>query len=270
MTEPSETYEIIAIRYATVSWPHRDRFIQVPKAYSPGGQPDRMDYFVWVIRNASRTVIVDTGFGEGSARVRGRTYLQTPGAALRLLGVEPADVETVVLTHLHYDHGGNILDFPAATFHVQEREIAYATGPDMCHAFSRQPYDVEDVCSLLRKIYADKVTFHRGDAQLAPGIRLLSMPGHTPGLQSVGVRTARGEVILASDAMHFYDNLTFRTPVPLLHCMSSSLETFERLHRLAQTADHVVPGHDPHVMSRFPRLEIPGLDAVRLDQPPVN
>src|SRR5258705_4220999 len=89
---------------------------------------DRMDYFVWLARNALRTFVIDTGFNEGAASRRRRVFLRSPVDGLKLLGVDASEVEDVVITHLHYDHVGNFDLFPKACFHLQDRVMSYATG----------------------------------------------------------------------------------------------------------------------------------------------
>ena len=74
-----------------------------------------MDYFVWLIRNAERTFVVDTGFTADMARQRKRTFLRTPTRGWPCSGVEAATVKDVVITHMHYDHVGTFFDFPAAS-----------------------------------------------------------------------------------------------------------------------------------------------------------
>jgi glyoxylase-like metal-dependent hydrolase (beta-lactamase superfamily II) len=87
-----------------------------------------LDYYVWVARNAARTVVIDTGFNEQAARRRKREFLRRPADGLKLVGVDAREVRDVVLTHLHYDHAGNFELFPRATFHLQDLEMSYATG----------------------------------------------------------------------------------------------------------------------------------------------
>ena len=133
---------------------------------------------------------------------------------LGLLNISPAEVDDVVLTHLHYDHAGNFDRFPKARFHLQEREIHYATGRYMRFPRLSHSFEVEDVCGIVRLNYARRVLFYAGDAELAPGITLHAAGGHSDGLQFVKVNTARGPVVLASDVSHFYENSGERSAVP--------------------------------------------------------
>src|SRR3546814_18526560 len=103
-----------------------------------------------------------------------------------------------------------------ARFHLQDEEMACATGRLMCHDRLRHPYDVEDVCTMVRKVYRDEVVFHEGDEQIAPGISVHHIGGHAKGLMSVRVNTRRGQVVLASDAAHLYANMEQQRPFPLL------------------------------------------------------
>lgn len=264
MTSTPPCYEIFALRYATVARRPQENFISP----DPHDGPLAMDYFVWAILGEDRVVVVDTGFGAEAARKRGRTLLRTPQQALQDIGIDCAGVEDVVITHLHYDHAGNLQDFPRARFHLQDAEIAYATGRLMCHDMLRHAYDIEDVVSIVRRIYAGRVVFHDGEAVLAPGISLHRIGGHTQGLQVVRVATARGFVVLASDATHYYDNIRNRDPFPIVVDVGAMLEGYRTVERLAESPDHVIPGHDPQVMRLYPAVE--GAEAVALHLPPIE
>lgn len=270
MTESrtSPCYEVFALRYATVERQPQENFISP----DPHEGPLSMDYFVWAIRGEGRTIVVDTGFGAEAAEKRGRTLLQPPRQALEGLGVDCDAVEDVVITHLHYDHAGNLQDFPKAKFHLQDAEIAYATGRLMCHDMLRHAYDVEDVVAMVRRVYAGRVIFHEGEAEIAPGVTLHRVGGHTQGLQVVRVPTARGFIVLASDASHYYANIRNRDPFPIVVDVGAMLEGYKTVERLADSADHIIPGHDPAVMDFYPRVEARDdqIEAVALHLPPTG
>ncbi len=261
----NDVYEIYAIKYAQRGGVARDHFI-VADAHD---LPMPMDYFVWVIKSVERSVVVDIGFTADEAERRKREHLRCPAEALQLVGVDAETVENVVITHLHYDHAGNVDKFPNATFHLQDDEMIFATGRSMRHKFFRAAYNVEDVVGMVRALYGGRVQFHDGDSDLAPGISLHAMPGHTRGMQSVRVNTSRGQVMLASDASHFMGNLTRRNPFVLAHSVQDMLDSFVRLEALAESQEHIIPGHDPLVMRCYPAAspELEGIVA-RLDLEP--
>src|SRR5260370_39751694 len=87
--------------------------------------------------------------------------------------------KTSFLTHLHYDHVGNFDRFPKARFHLQERELAYATGRYMRYPRLSHSFEVEDVCGIVRLNYARRVIFYNGDAELAPGLTVHAVGGHS-------------------------------------------------------------------------------------------
>ena len=248
--DPGECYEVHAVRYANMPRRRRDNFMSADDHDGP--MP--MDFFVWLLKSPKRTILVDTGFNAQTAERRQRKLLRCPIDALRLLGVDPDSIQDVVLTHLHYDHAGNIAKLPQARFHVQDNELEYATGRCMCHPMLRHAYGVDEVVELVRKVYADRVVFHAGDAVLAPGVELMLIGGHTRGLQAVRVHTQRGWVVLASDASHYYENMAEARPFPIVFNVADMLEGYRRLHAAADSAQHVVPGHDPDVLRRYPRL----------------
>jgi glyoxylase-like metal-dependent hydrolase (beta-lactamase superfamily II) len=231
-------------------------------------QPMPLDYYVWVIRADERTIVVDTGFDAAAAAKRRRTLLRPVAEGLSALGVEPGAVRDVVITHMHYDHAGNVPLFPAARFHVQDAEMAYCTGRAMTHGHLAAPFDAENVVDMIRRTFDGRVVFHAGDAELCPGVTLHHLPGHTLGLQVVRVHTERGPVVLASDAIHFWANLERATPYPVVADVVAYLEALRKLRTLAPSIDHIIPGHDPGVLQRFP-AEANTRDIVRLDLAPV-
>jgi glyoxylase-like metal-dependent hydrolase (beta-lactamase superfamily II) len=258
-------YEVYAIKYATVARRSAENFI--------GGDPHetaaRMDYFVWLARSASRTFVVDTGFNRAAAARRRRDFLRSPVDGLRLLGVDAAAVEDVVITHLHYDHVGNFDLFPKARFYLQDRELAYATGRYMAIDFFAHAYELDEVVAMVRNVYAGRVDFRDGDSDIAPGLSVHHIGGHTKGLQAVRVWTRIGWLVLASDATHYYANMKEQRPFPIVADVAQMVDGWRRLRELAQGPHHVIPGHDPLVMERYraPSPELEGI-AVRLDAEP--
>jgi len=264
MSKPDD-YEVYAIKYATLARKASENFI--------GGDPheaaSNLDYYVWLARSKTRTFVIDTGFDAAVAKRRGRRMITPPDESLKLLGVDPGAVKDVIITHLHYDHVGNFGLFPAASFHLQDDEMSYATGRHMAHEFFSYAYEVDEVVAMVRKAYQGRVRFHDGDAELAPGLSLHRIGGHTKGLQAVRVRTRIGWIVLASDAAHLYANMNETRPFPIVFDAGAMVEGYRRLRELADAPELVVPGHDPLVMRRYPApgAALEGI-AVRLDRLP--
>lgn len=261
-----EPYEVYAVRYAhnpTQTATHN--FV----GGDPHDAPMPLDYFVWAIKGNGRTVIVDTGFDEAMAAKRQRQFLRSPGDGLKTIGVDPETIEDVIISHMHYDHCGNYDLFPRARFHLQDVEMAYCTGRCMCHAALKLPFEAEDVVAMVRKIFAGRVRFHDGASEIAPGITVHHVGGHSKGLQVVRVWTRRGWLVLASDASHFYANMEQGRAYPILHSLADTLEGYDRLYELASNRANVIPGHDPIVVKRYPAAA-PGLEGIvaRLDADP--
>ena len=259
-------YEIYAIRYAHLPRTARHNFIDGDAHDGP--MP--LDYFVWVIKNGGRHWVVDTGFDAAMAAQRRRQLIRPVEAGLEAIGIDPAGVEDVIISHMHYDHAGNQQLFPRARYHLQDEEMAFCTGRAMCHGLMRAPFDAADVQAMVGRVFKDRVVFHDGDAELAPGLTLHRVGGHTRGLQVVRVATRRGWVVLASDAAHFYANWRQRRPFPIVENITAYLEAFRRIEQLADSPRHVIPGHDPRVLSCYPRALPDVADIVRLDLDPVG
>jgi glyoxylase-like metal-dependent hydrolase (beta-lactamase superfamily II) len=258
-------YEVFALKYA-----HHDR--RSAENFLFGDPHDILQplaYFVWLIVGPSRTFLVDTGFDGAMAQKRGRTITTPVVQAIEQLGVEPASIEDVILTHLHYDHCGNDDAFPRARYHLQDSEIAYATGRLMTHPVMRIPFEVDDIVTMVRRVFAGRVQFHDGDEELAPGVSVHRIGGHSKGLQCVRVMTRRGPVVLASDATHLYAHVDEGRVYPVTYNVGEVLEGYTTIRRLAASADHVIPGHDPAVLDLYPPASssLEGI-AARLDVAP--
>ncbi len=245
----SETYEVLALKYATQ--PDRTRFDNFMSA-DDHSSPQPLDFFVWVIRNANRTILFDTGYDHAEAKTRGRPLNLEPREVLKHIGIEAASIETVIISHLHFDHAGTLDHYGAAHFHIQAAEMAYATGPCMCEEPMRGVFTADHVCSMVKKVYSGRVQFHDGDGEVAPGVTVHRMGGHSKGLQSVRVMTANGPLMLASDAAHLYENFEKRKPFSITIDVEETLKSYTRLEQLASSRDRVIPGHDPLVLKRYP------------------
>ena len=258
-------WELYAIRYAHhVRLAHENFLGPLPADIHDGPMP--LDYFIWAIRSGSRVFVLDTGFDQAMAEKRGRQFLHCPGDGLKAIGIDPAKVEDVILSHMHYDHCGNHDLFPNARFHVQDREMQFSTGRWMCDERARFPFEAEDVCAMVRRLYGGRVVFHDGDQEIAPGLSLHHVGGHSMGLQMVRAKTRRGWVVLAADAAHLYALLDRDIPYPVLYKEPEVLEGYRTAVRLADSTDHIIPGHDPLVLERYSAVS-PELDGwvVRLD-----
>ena len=260
-----DVHELYAVRYA-----HHDR--KATENFLGGDPHDILQplaYFVWAIVGPGGTFVVDTGFDRAMAAQRGRTLVKPIDEGLRAIGIHADAVKDVIVTHLHYDHCGNHELFPHARYHLQEEEMAYATGRYMRHPLMRIPFEADDIVAMVRKVFADRVMFHDGTGEIAPGITVHRIGGHSKGLQSVRVKTRRGHVVLASDASHLYPHIEEGRVFPITFNVGDVLEGYRTIARLAESPRHIIPGHDPRVAEIYPAAA-PGLEGlvVRLDVDP--
>jgi len=257
-----EHFRVYAIRYARVDRKASENFL--------GGDPHEagmpMDYFVWLAVSDSKTWVIDTGFNQAAADKRQREFLRCPTEGLAKLGVKAEDVEDVIITHLHYDHIGNFDKFPKAQFHLQDSEMAYATGRYMANPFFAHAFELDEVVAMVRNVYGGRVSFYDGDVELAPNISLHHVGGHTKGLQVVRLWTQRGWLVLASDASHYAANMNEGRPFPIVVDVGQMIDGWQKMQRLVDDPARIIPGHDPKVMEMFPAPD-PALEgiAVRLD-----
>lgn len=261
----SDTYEVFAIKYGSRADRTRaDSFLLDPFPH----EVHPIDYYVWVIRNAARTILVDTGFDAASAARLGRAPFEDPPTLLAAFGLAPEQVETLVITHLHFDHAGSIHRFPNATLHLQSADLAYATSAHMRHAFLRMPYEAEIIADVAGRLHKGGVVCHEDGARLAPGITLHRLDGHAVGQQGVRVKTARGHVLLATDAAPWAEHFLDYRMSPILVDARDMLASYDRIRALADSDDHVITGHDPLVAELYPQVEGIAAPVFALHEPP--
>ena len=246
--KPAE-YEIYAIRYGINETRTRGR------NFILDARPNdflTMDFYCWFLRCGDRVIVVDTGMDPVKAQKNGHTMLLDPASVLRDFGVDPDRVETVVITHMHYDHVGHLDSFPKARFHMQAEEMAYVTGPWMGHPWFRHAYAVDEICGMVQLLHEGRLDLHGRERQIADGVSVHWVGGHCAGQEIVRVRTARGWVVLASDALHYYEEYERGIPFAVAFNVSDMIAAHDRIRELADSDDHVVPAHDPRVAAIYP------------------
>jgi len=175
------------------------------------------------------------------------------------LGIRAEEIPTALITHLHWDHWAGYRHFPNAEFWIQRDEVAFWTGAAVARydAF-KMSANAGALAELVRLNYANRVRIIQGDREVLPGLRVHRIGGHTAGLQIVSVETAKGPVVLTSDASHFYRNVERFQPVQIITSLPEMLAGFETIQALAGSRDRIVAGHDPEVSQRFEVVE-PGI-----------
>ena len=214
---------------------------QLAYGYNPGVKVES-PLFCWYLTDGNHKVMVDTG-GDPPDGVKHMPYTQTedqlPEQALRSLGVDPAEIDTVILTHLHWDHANNNHLFPNAKFYVQKKELQYCVVPVPGH---EKIYDLDI-------IFKTKYTLVDGDVEILPGISVTLTPGHTGGSQTVLVDTDKGRYGLVGDLFNLY------------HCWESCPRIINGLHTCVQTCYDsyaklekmnlfLLPGHDFRILDK--------------------
>ncbi|MEO8335981.1 MAG: N-acyl homoserine lactonase family protein [bacterium] len=241
--------EVYALRYGTL------RNFPVASLVAGADTSRRMDValMVWLIkRSDGRNVLVDAGFYRGKFMQRWKPadYIK-PSDAVRRAGLTPEDITDIIVSHVHWDHLDGADLFPNARVWLQREEYTHhvnGTGRPLDRAI-----DSLDAMMLLGINRAGRVRLAEGDDQeIMPGIRVYTGGKHTFASQYASVRTAQGTVIIASDNMYLYENLTKHAPIAQTLDAASNLRAQERMRQLASNVRLIIPGHDPEVFVRFP------------------
>ncbi len=248
------TREVLAVRFG-----HRvTTRVQSYLNFHHYGEPDAdldIDYYFWVIKDPAgdAVTLVDTGFSPEAGARRRRASYTTPAEALPRLGIDPESVRTIVITHAHWDHTGNIHQFPLANIVMAQSEYDFWTSPMAAREHFAAHAERSEIAYLEKANQQGRVTLVAGQHSLGGGMDLIEVGGHTPGQLIVSVTTASGDsVILASDALHFYEEVEKDRPFAILADLPAMYRAYDLLAELAsQPGTHLVAGHDPQVRKRF-------------------
>lgn len=245
-------YEVTIARYGTRVGRRSEVYLNYA-LYHEDDAPIAMDYFVWLIRGDGVEILVDTGYSVAGGERRARTLLTDAPELLASLGVHAANDPLVVITHAHYDHIGNLGRFTSSPIVIAQRELDFWSSRHAQREQFHHSVEDDELAELFRALDEGRVTPFSGRIELAPGVEVIEVGGHTPGQSVVRVPTASGTVLLASDAVHYYEEYERDMPFSSVAELIGMYEGFDRIRAMIADGevDHLVSGHDPSTLDRF-------------------
>ena len=200
----------------------------------------------YLVRTGDTTILFDTGLSPRAVPglLRNDPLARFSEADLLLrrldgIGLEPGDVDVVVLSHLHYDHAGGAFLFPGSEIAVQQDEYSYAHYPAgfLATYYYKKNFDLPE----------QRWRLLDGDAEIVPGVTVLRSEGHTPGHQSLLVELPEsGPVILAGDCCYWQESIDKEIPPGVVWDPTRAMHSIKRLKTIARLmGGRVFPSHDP-------------------------
>jgi len=259
---PARSADSAGYRVYVVSYGHsvraRTPSVRAENKVLQGGSGQKrvpFEWLFWVVRSSNRTILVDTGFDDAALAGKwGLTTYVRPEDRLRQLGLLPAEVDDVILTHAHWDHVGGLSRYPNARIWMQQREYEHLkAGLTPAHP-ERNGLRLEDLQALAAVQQQNRLELVHGETTPLPGITLTLAGGHTPGSQYVTVQTRSGPIILAGDLCTLYENTRRLAPVAGASDTQAEVEAMKQMRRRVGSPKFLLPGHDPLVLTSFPEV----------------
>ena len=249
----ADKYDVYAVRFATLA------NFPVSSLVAGADRARRMDIAmtIWVLKGVDgRNALVDSGFHREQyfRQFTVRDYVK-PSEAIAPLGLKPEDVTDIFLTHMHWDHAGGVDLFPSARIWIQKDEYDYYTSDAWQSRTTHGGIDADDVLEIVKRNTQGKVSFVRGDDDTSlSGIGFGIGGKHTWQSQFVTVQLRERVAVVASDNMYLYENLDAHAPIAQTLDATSNLRAQDRMRSIASEPRLLIPGHDPAVFTRFPKV----------------
>ncbi len=249
------SYEVFALKFASLNFKMP---LKAAAVGSTSKDSTSICYMVYLLKgNNCKMILVDAGFTEPIKPYPWQAFTYTrPDSMLRKMDINPNDITDVIITHPHWDHIGGIGLFPNAIIWIQKEDFNYFVGTAWQKAEDpKNNFNPIDVTKIIQKNLDGKLTLIKGDSvEIIPGIRVFIGSKHTFESQYVLVGTGADKVIIASDNSWLYYNLTNLLPIPVTLDQKAYLKNLKRMRGMVKNVDLIIPGHDPLVFSKFPKV----------------
>jgi glyoxylase-like metal-dependent hydrolase (beta-lactamase superfamily II) len=249
----SNKYEVFAIRFAT----EKGR-ISLSFAAAGASEKDSIQFcdMFWLLVGNGKHILVDAGYPLNDYNKDWDSIYIRPDSALLRINIKPEDITDIIITHPHEDHIGGVNLFPSAQIWMQKDDYDYFVGAAWQKNSFNEGFYKEDVKNIVNKNLDGKLTLIKGDSiEIFPGIRAFIGSRHTWESQYLLVNTKTDKVIIASDNSWFYYNL--ENLIPITHYLFDPIAYLNQLKRmrvLQPNISLIIPGHDPLVFTKFPRV----------------
>lgn len=246
-------YEIFAIKFA-------ERTLKTPLSDIAVGATDddslNVVFMYWLLKgNNGKIILIDAGFTDDMTINPKFITWSPPEKMLAKINIKPEEVTDIILTHPHWDHMGGISLYPNAQVWMQREDYNYFVNDAWQAGGNNAGFNKSDVIKLVQKNLDSKLTLVHGDnIEILPGIKVFIGSKHTFESQYVLVNSDSNPVIIASDNAWFYYNLISLLPIPFTFDSKAYSENLQRMKTMVSNMDLIIPGHDPLVFSKFPKV----------------
>jgi N-acyl homoserine lactone hydrolase len=228
-----------------------------------------LPFFYILIQNKDHNILFDIGYRDDAAdgqknwsKLFGGSNIETPAQVLKKVNLTPNDIDIIILSHLHFDHAGNIDQFPKAQFYVQKEEldgwVSSLSLPEKVREWVWVATDLDHINDLLEVAAENRLKLIEADnLEVVEGVKVHKAKGHTFGTQAVSVETKKGTYVLTQDVAYTYENVIGFKPLGLgLDNIDQLLSIHKVNEFVGGNLDFIIPGHDRAVFEKYPTEQV--------------
>lgn len=228
-----EDLKVYAVKYGMSNYPSKFIFA------SRSGGSEKFGWMCYLVQYNGRNILIDAGFTDKGKVEKFRLDYKAPAELLKSIGVNPEDIDDIVVTHFHFDHAEGITAFPNANIIVQKWELEEMEKNPLLKDYLNKKKEDEQIITFVNDYRIDNV------------VVVERISGHTKGSCSVKIANRKQIIFLPGDEVYLSKNYRYNSPSGTFYDYKNIREYTRQLYKLSLVPGiKIYPFHDPYIVKK--------------------